>query len=112
MGTQRPKAILFDLDDTILAYDALAEPCWRQVCSKLMHNIHGLQVDDLLASIMETRDWYWSDLDRNRRGRLNLTVARREIVSAALTSLGIYDQVVANAPETEHGFFVVPKVIE
>ena len=30
----------------------------------------------------------------------------------AVTDGDCHDQVVANAPETEHGFFVVPKVIE
>ncbi len=27
-----PKGILFDLDDTILAYSVVAEPTWRRIC--------------------------------------------------------------------------------
>ena len=27
-----PRALLLDLDDTILSFEAAAEPAWRQVC--------------------------------------------------------------------------------
>ena len=27
-----PKGIIFDLDDTIIQFDAVAEPTWRSVC--------------------------------------------------------------------------------
>ena len=32
MTTDRPKAIIFDMDDTILSDDEAAEKCWRQTC--------------------------------------------------------------------------------
>ncbi len=35
------------------------------------------------------RDAYWADPERHRLGRLNLTVARREIVGQALDDLGV-----------------------
>ena len=84
-----PRAILFDLDDTILAYDAVAGKCWQDVCHRFATRIDGLEADRLLAAIDETRDWYWSDKERHARGRLNLSVARRELVSMALAGLGI-----------------------
>jgi beta-phosphoglucomutase-like phosphatase (HAD superfamily) len=28
-----PKGILFDLDDTILAFDAVANPTWQRLCA-------------------------------------------------------------------------------
>jgi beta-phosphoglucomutase-like phosphatase (HAD superfamily) len=27
-----PKGILFDLDDTLIAFDAVANPAWQQLC--------------------------------------------------------------------------------
>jgi putative hydrolase of the HAD superfamily len=42
-----------------------------------------------LTAIDASRAWFWSDLERHRRGRLNLKQARQEIVSAALLRLNI-----------------------
>ena len=89
MEQKLPKAILFDLDDTILAYEAVAEKCWREACQTFAPRVPGLEPDRLLAAIKESLDWFWDDPERNRRGRLNLGVARREIVSAAFTSIEV-----------------------
>ena len=96
MSFQLPPTILFDLDDTILAYDAVAEDCWEKVCYQFATKVPGLVSGQLLDVIMETRRWYWSDPERNRRGRLDLHAARREVVSAAIARLGINAPMVAN----------------
>jgi putative hydrolase of the HAD superfamily len=93
---QLPEAAFFDLDDTILAYEAISQKCWGEVCLRFAPLIGGLAVDDLLASIDEVRAWYWSDPERDRRGRLNLRIARQEIVSGAFARLGVAAQSVAN----------------
>ncbi len=80
---QLPRAILFDLDDTILAYEAVSVECWQQVCLSFAPFLGGLEADTLVASIEEVRAWYWGDLERDRRGRLDLPTARQEIVAAA-----------------------------
>jgi putative hydrolase of the HAD superfamily len=49
----------------------------------------------LLAEIDVYRHWYWSDPERHRRGRLDMTRARREIVAASLQRLGIDDEALA-----------------
>lgn len=36
-----PKGILFDLDDTIIAFDAVAEPVWERVCRSYAPCIAG-----------------------------------------------------------------------
>ncbi|UCH43435.1 MAG: HAD family hydrolase [Dehalococcoidales bacterium] len=84
-----PRAILFDLDDTILAYDAVADKCWHDVCRRYAVKVPGLESDRLLAAINGTRDWYWNDPLRMAQGRLDLNNARRDIVSRAFSSLGI-----------------------
>ena len=86
-----PKAILFDLDDTILKFDVLAERFWMEACEAFEPELLGVTGESLLDAIHESRDWYWGDPARHKRGRLNLGVARREVVGGALQRLGIED---------------------
>jgi len=83
-----PQAILLDLDDTILADTVNAECCWRTVCRRFAVEVPGLTPGRLLAEIERVRDWYWSDPDRHRRGRLDLERSRQEVVALALQALG------------------------
>jgi putative hydrolase of the HAD superfamily len=89
MRTPLPEAIFFDLDDTILDFSSGAEPCWETASRPFAAELPGVTVEELLAAIHRTRDWFWSDAERHRRGRLDLRVARREIVTAALLELGL-----------------------
>ena len=89
MASELPKALLVDLDDTILLYDAVAPEAWQHVCDQFAPQIPGLRAEQLRAAIAETSDWYWSDPERNRGGRLNLPATRREIVSIAFESLEV-----------------------
>jgi len=88
MSDDLPRAILFDLDDTILTYTAKVDSCWRTVCNRFAVEVPGLAPDRLLAEIDRVRDWYWSDPERHRRGRLDLERARQELVGIALQALG------------------------
>jgi len=89
MSGELPRAILFDLDDTILAYTAKVDSCWRTVCNRFAVEVPGLAADRLLAEIDRVRDWYWSDPGRHRLGRLDLERARQELVGIALQALGV-----------------------
>ena len=89
MSDELPRAILFDLDDTILAYTLKVDSCWRTVCNRFAVEVPGLTPDRLLAEIDRVRDWYWSDPERHRRGRLDLERARQELVGIALQALGV-----------------------
>jgi putative hydrolase of the HAD superfamily len=83
-----PTAIIFDLDDTIIAYGD-PEECWRTVCGRFVSRVGIPSVDELLVAINEARDWYWGDLERHRQGRLFLSDTRRRIVAMAFSNLGI-----------------------
>lgn len=89
MDLTYPRAILFDMDDTIIGVEGGIDKCWRDICNKYSSKINGVTADDLLAAVNEARTWYWSDPVRHRRGRLCLNIARREVVSIALDRLGI-----------------------
>jgi len=89
MTNYLPRAILLDLDDTILADAANGDRCWRAVCDRFAAEVLGLTPDRLLAEIDRMRIWYWSDPERHRRGRLDLERARQELVGMALEALGV-----------------------
>ena len=82
----KPKAVLVDLDDTILSFRAGAGPCWERVCATYAPRL-DLSAEALLDAIDERRTWFWSDPARHRTGRLDLARTHRENVEAALVRL-------------------------
>jgi putative hydrolase of the HAD superfamily len=84
-----PRAILLDLDDTIVDLSGSADRCWQSVCERFAPRIEGLAPATLLAAIAQGRLWFWDDPERHRRGRLDLKRARREVVAAALSQLDV-----------------------
>jgi putative hydrolase of the HAD superfamily len=84
-----PKGILFDLDDTILAYSVVAEPTWRRVCVDFAGRIDSMNSEKLFQAIHNVSSWYWSDRERHKTGRQDLNSTRRMIVKQALQDLGI-----------------------
>ena len=93
MPVELPPAIIFDMDDTILADDAASDTCWEQVLGEFSAHIPGVATLDLIAALGEVRRWYWSDPDRNKWGDRNLREARGQILSLALDRLGIRHEV-------------------
>jgi putative hydrolase of the HAD superfamily len=83
-----PKALLLDLDDTILNDSGSIEASWREACVTGSAEC-GIHPDVLFDQIRKTGHWFWSDPERHRVGRLNLQVARTEVVRLALFELGI-----------------------
>jgi putative hydrolase of the HAD superfamily len=81
--------MLFDLDDTIIYWPTPPEAAWESVVNRFTGEADGLKPEKLLGAINKTRTWYWQDRERHRLGRLDLHVARREVVRLALKSLDI-----------------------
>src|SRR5262245_16163453 len=84
-----PKALLLDLDDTIVALSASATRCWQDLCLRFAPRIDGLQPEQLQSAIEAVARWFWSDAERHRRGRLDLYWSRREIVTRAFADLAL-----------------------
>jgi len=84
-----PKTLLVDLDDTILDSDSNADEVWLEVCREFAGRLDGLTAIDLHAAVMDSRDWLWGDLERARKGRLDLWQARRDILTRSLARLQI-----------------------
>lgn len=81
-----PEGIIFDLDDTILQFDSISKPVWIEVCRKYSANV-GIEDSKLFDAIEQTRKWFWSNEERHKKGRLDLSWARRTIVSTALEKI-------------------------
>jgi len=86
--TVHPKAILLDLDDTIIDFSSSAESAWRAVCEAGAQEVAGLDAEALFTTIAAIREWYWGDPERHRQGRADLRAASTRIVEQALTRLG------------------------
>ena len=84
-----PKVLLVDLDDTILDSDSNADEVWLEVCREFAGRLDGVTAIELHAAVMGSRDWLWGDLERARRGRLDLWQARRDILRRALARFQI-----------------------
>ena len=89
MFSQLPKAMLIDLDDTILAYESGSGVIWRRICQQYIDKLQGCTVNQLMEGIESYRRWYWSDPERHQLGRLNLVNAGHEVVLGAFRQMGI-----------------------
>ena len=83
------RAVIFDLDDTLVAFDAVSLPSWRQACQEYVQNNNRISPQHIYEAIKKHSDWYWDDDTRHHDGRLDIKAARRSIVSAAFRELGL-----------------------
>ena len=81
--------IFFDLDDTLVAFDAVTNQSWREVCLEYSASKAGLNPEALFAAIRKVSDWYWSDPERHRIGRNNMPPVRRRIVREAFLTMDL-----------------------
>lgn len=93
--TPLPKALLVDLDDTILDDSGCVDTCWADACAEA--GAPDLGYPTLRQAIREYADWWWSAVDRNARGRLELRAATREIVVEVFRRGSFGDETVAVA---------------
>jgi putative hydrolase of the HAD superfamily len=113
-----PQAILFDMDDTLIVWDKPPETVWAYAANLYLSEYNGLDAAGLCKAIHATRDWYWKDQERHRSGRLELYIARREVVRLALKSLDIDNPALAGniadafSAEREKDEVLVPGAIE
>ena len=82
-----PRAILFDLDDTILQAHDRADAAWLVVCEELAAELQPLSPVQVAEAAGAFARHFWADADRHRRGRLQLAATRREIVAGSFAAL-------------------------
>lgn len=81
------KAVLLDLDDTLLDYSGRADACWEESCA-CVAAAEGVDGRALAAALEEARRWFWSDPDRQRRERVDMLTAWAKIAALALARVG------------------------
>ena len=84
-----PEALLLDLDDTLIGGSVSARELWDRLCAEFAPRLGGVDAAALIDAVTEARTWFWSDLERHRTGRLDLTASRRRIVADARRRLGL-----------------------
>ena len=77
-----PKAILFDLDDTIISAHGGQGDAWRQVLERFRGHQAIEDHDHLHERVVSAARWFWSDNERHR-------VGRRDIVARAFAQIEI-----------------------
>src|SRR5215469_9820638 len=113
-----PRAILFDMDDTILAYSHNADHSWKAVINSFASKVEDVKPEALLKAIKASAAAYWSDPEKHRLGRLNLDATRQQIVASALRQLDVNDvslardMALAYAVEREESISPFPGAID
>ena len=82
------KALLADLDDTILDYSGGAAASWEEACVAVAGPA-GIDPGRLVSAVVSTRRWFWDDPERHRRERVDMLGAWGKIAAHALESLGL-----------------------
>ena len=115
---KEPRAMLIDLDDTIIDDGGGVEACWRLVCAAAADRVAGLDASDLFREILRTRHWYWSDSERHRTGRADLEAASIGIVRSSFCTLGFdlpdlaHDLGVLYRTKRSEGTELIPGAVE
>ncbi len=92
-----PRAILIDLDDTLLDDTSYADGCWSDACALAEARLPGVDISLLRATIDSENSWFWSDPERHRSGRLDLRGSTRATLERVFAKLGIDDTDLAHA---------------
>ena len=99
-----PPVLLFDLDDTILAFSAPVDASWQRACAEyLAQRDSGLATQALRDAIDRAAHDFWSDAARAEAGRMDFEKSRREVVAASFDALGVEDALGACALADRYG---------
>ena len=65
------KAIIFDLDDTLINYGGVTKQAWYLTCGELIKNFNIDYSSDVLAEqILKVNDSIWSDEEKRPKGNM------------------------------------------
>ena len=83
--TRLPRAMLIDMDDTILSAYARPELAWNAVVGEFAGELAPLPLGEVAAAIVESGRRFWATAEHV--WRLRLTEARQEIVRGGFSTL-------------------------
>jgi putative hydrolase of the HAD superfamily len=94
-----PRAILFDLDDTLIRAYAQPEQAWTRLLHIFSAHLgahDAAAIERVRRAIMEEARAFWSDAREAAKWRLDIAGARRLSVRRALARLGRPDEALAD----------------
>lgn len=95
-----PRAVLFDLDDTLIRAYAQPEDAWRRLLTIFAVHLDAAHdaeaIERVRVSVMEEARTFWSDAAAAARWRLDIPGARRFAVRRGLARLGRTDDALAD----------------
>lgn len=91
-----PKALFFDLDDTLSAFDSVCDDAWATCFAHFMQKYHPpFSLEALRDARAQVNRAYWSDEVNHKWGREHLREARRIVVRGTLRALQFGDDAAA-----------------
>lgn len=96
------KALLVDLDDTLLDYSRGIDDSWREACDA-MCSPAGVDPCGLPEAIAAARRWFWDESGRHREGRRDMVAAWAAIAARALEGHGAPGEALARAIAEDYG---------
>jgi putative hydrolase of the HAD superfamily len=85
--TKLPRAILFDMDDTILAVSGSARVVWTRIAEEYAVALAPFSPAEVVQAIEAQSQLLWNDSAWNRQWRVRLFEARRRVVAGAFAVL-------------------------
>jgi putative hydrolase of the HAD superfamily len=85
-NTDLPRAMLIDMDDTILSAYGRPEIAWNKIATEFAHELAPFPPRQVAAKILNYARGFWATADAV--WRLKLTEARREVVKGGFAALG------------------------
>lgn len=82
-----PRAILFDMDDTILSAYGQPEKAWVKVASEFGQALGPIPAAEAAAAMTRFAKDFWAKADSHKYWRLNLPAARREVALGGFQAL-------------------------
>lgn len=102
-----PRAMLIDMDDTIITLTDTSKRCWGDLCVTFAPRIPSRAThEEMLATLNQIRAEFWSDPARHRPYRMDLMGSRRAILTRFLNQFGMAEgeEAAALAHEMAHHF--------
>lgn len=82
------RAVLFDLDDTLIFAYANPAPAWRAVAAEFSAHLGDAPLDAVAEALADSTAVFLSDDENRRRWRLEAVATRRAVVRDALVNAG------------------------
>ncbi|OWJ68771.1 HAD family hydrolase [Inquilinus limosus] len=96
-----PRAILFDLDETLISAYGRPEAAWLAVAAELSEALAPWSPADIAAAVGAFARGFWAEAERHRIWRQRIGEARRVIVAGAFETLAATGRP-APAPDVLH----------